>query len=369
MRLWRNIKGNRDERGMIQTIYFNTGSVYILDQNKLPAQVEYERMANHYELAQAIKQLKVRGAPLIGVAAAFGLALAVKNYSGSRNKLESYFEEAKQLLASTRPTAVNLFWAINRMQTVFAAEQQLEIKSLGERLLQEAQSMCAEDINTNVSLGNAGQELFPAEARIMTICNAGALATCGYGTALGVIRSAHQQNKIKMVWVCETRPVLQGSRLTVWELLQDQIPVTLITDSMAAYVMERKYIDAVVVGADRIAGNGDTANKIGTYSLAVLARFHKIPFYVAAPLSTIDMNTSTGQDIPIEERNQEEVRQIGGHYITVPEVGVYNPAFDVTPADLISGIITEAGVITSPYTVGLKQIRRDMNGNEISAGT
>jgi len=341
---------------MIPTIYFDTGYVYILDQNKLPGQVEYDKMADHYELAQAIKQLKVRGAPLIGVTAAFGLALAVKNYSGSPDKLKSYFEEAQQLLASTRPTAVNLFWAIKRMKTVFAAEQQLDIKSLGERLLQEAQTMCMEDMNTNISIGNQGQVLLPPEARILTICNAGALATCGHGTALGVIRSAHQQNKIKQVWACETRPVLQGARLTVWELIQDQIPVTLITDSMAAYLMKKNYVDAVIVGADRIAANGDTANKIGTYSLAVLAGYHSIPFYVAAPLSTIDMNTATGQDIPIEERNQEEVRQIRGQYITVPEVKVYNPAFDVTPAELITGIITEGGIISPPYVEGLKSL-------------
>jgi methylthioribose-1-phosphate isomerase len=353
---------------MIRTIYFNAGSVYILDQNKLPAQVEYERMANHHELAQAIKHLKVRGAPLIGVAAAYGLALAVKNYTGSRDKLEDYFAEAEQLLASTRPTAVNLFWAINRMKTVFLAEQQLDLKSLGERLLQEAQNMCIDDINNNISISNHGQGLLPPEAQILTICNAGALATCGHGTALGVIRSAHLQNKIKRVWVCETRPVLQGARLTVWELLQDQIPVTLIIDSMAAYLMQKSCIDAVVVGADRIAANGDTANKIGTYSLAVLAGYHKIPFYIAAPLSTIDMNTATGQEILIEERNKEEVRKIGGQYITVPEVEVYNPAFDVTPAVLLSGIITEAGVVTPPYPEGLKQLRRDMSDDEISAG-
>jgi len=353
---------------MIRTIYFDTGAVYILDQNKLPAQVEYERMTSHQDLAQAIKHLKVRGAPLIGVAAAFGLALAVKNYTGSRDKLESYFEEAEKLLSSTRPTAVNLFWALNRMKTVFRAEQHLNIESLGKRLLLEAQSMSAEDIETNLSIGDQGQALLPAEARILTICNAGALATCGHGTALGVIRSAHQQNKIKQVWACETRPVLQGARLTVWELLQDQIPVTLITDSMAAYLMKQSYIDAVIVGADRIAANGDTANKIGTYALAVLASYHKLPFYVAAPLSTIDMNTATGQEILIEERNQEEVRQIGGHYITVPEVEVYNPAFDVTPAGLLSGIITERGVIKPPYLEGLKQLRRDMSDDEISTG-
>jgi methylthioribose-1-phosphate isomerase len=342
---------------MIRTIYFEAGAVCILNQNQLPARVEYERIFSHQELAQAIKQLKVRGAPLIGVAAAYGLALAVINYSGTRDNLEIYYREAERLFASTRPTAVNLFWAINRMNSVFESYQHEDIESLRKRLLHEAQSICDEDVATNKLIGEWGQALLPPDGRIMTICNAGALATCGYGTALGVIRSAHKRNKIKQVWVCETRPVLQGARLTVWELMQDKIPITLITDSMAAYLMNQHKVDAVVAGADRIAANGDAANKIGTFSLAVLANYHKLPFYIAAPLSTIDMNITSGQEIPIEERNREEVRQIRGEYITVPEVAVYNPAFDVTPADLISGIITEAGVITPPYGEGLLRVR------------
>jgi len=342
---------------MIQTIYFEAGAVYILDQNLLPNQVKYERIASHEELADAIKKLKVRGAPLIGVTAAFGLALAMNNYSGSRDKLEFYYGEAEQLLASTRPTAVNLFWAIKRMRMVFDEVQHTNIDSIAERLLQEAHQMYDEDVAINNCIGENGQRLLPDNARVLTICNAGALATCGYGTALGVIRSARKLNKINQVWACETRPVLQGARLTVWELMQDQIPVTLITDSMAAYLMKLDKIDAVIVGADRIAANGDTANKIGTYSLAVLARCHELPFYIAAPLSTIDMNISSGQEIPIEERNQDEVRQVWGNYITVPEVTVFNPAFDVTPASLISGIITEAGVITAPYREGLQRLK------------
>jgi S-methyl-5-thioribose-1-phosphate isomerase len=353
---------------MIRTIYFEAGAVYILDQNKLPTEVYYEKITDHLEMARAIKLLKVRGAPLIGVAAAFGLVLAVQNYQGSDDNFSGYFEEAGQLLASTRPTAVNLFWALSRMKTVFAGEINRDPKNLAARLLQEAQNMCAEDINTNMAIGKAGQELLGSGSRVLTICNAGALATCGYGTALGVIRSAYQQGKVKQVWACETRPVLQGARLTVWELMQDRIPVALITDSMAASLMKNSRVDAVIAGADRIAANGDTANKIGTYSLAVLARYHKIPFYIAAPLTTMDLNTATGQAIPIEERSQEEVRQIGGRYITVPEVEVFNPAFDVTPAELINAIITEAGVVFSPYGDNLKQLGKDMNKHAVSAG-
>jgi methylthioribose-1-phosphate isomerase len=341
---------------MIRTIYFEARKVHILDQNRLPVQVEYEAIAGHQELAQAIKSLKVRGAPLIGVAAAFGLALAVQNYAGHRDQLENYYKEAEQLFAATRPTAVNLFWAIARMRKVFTVNRELDLTSLANKMLQEAQTMCAEDIAANQRMGEIGQTLLAQQSRVLTHCNAGALATCGYGTALGVVRAAHQNHKIDQVWVCETRPVLQGARLTIWELMQDNIPVTLITDSMAGTLMQKQSIEAVIVGADRIAANGDTANKIGTYGLAVLARYHNIPFYVAAPLSTIDMNTPSGQGIPIEERNPEEVRQVSGQYITVPEVKVFNPAFDVTPADLITGIITEAGIIYPPFGKGLQEM-------------
>lgn len=347
---------------MIRTIYFESGNVYILDQNKLPAKVEYEKINDHIAMAHAIKSLQVRGAPLIGVSAAFGLALAVRNYEGEPGGFTGYYQEAEKLLASTRPTAVNLFWAIARMKGIISSIGQADLGNLAQIMLQEAQAMCAEDIASNRRMSEYGQELLPSQARILTHCNAGALATCGYGTALGVIRAAWERNKISMVWACETRPVLQGARLTVWELMHDDIPVTLITDSMAGYLMEHGFIDAVVVGADRIVANGDTANKIGTYGLAVLCSYHRIPFYVAAPLSSIDMAISSGQDIPIEERNPDEVRQIGGQYITVPGTRVFNPAFDVTPAGLITAIITEAGVVKAPYDINLQAIGRRIRG-------
>ncbi len=343
---------------MIPTIYFEGGAVFILNQSLLPGAVEYERIVDHKQLAQAIKTLKVRGAPLIGVAAAFGLALTVINYTGSRENLAEHYLQAEKLFASTRPTAVNLCWAINRMNSIFKSHQHEDLEFLRKCLLEQAQSLCEEDRAANKSIGEKGQVLLPPNGRILTICNAGALATCGYGTALGVIRAAHERGKVKQVWVCETRPVLQGARLTVWELMQDKIPATLITDNMAGYLMSQHKVDTVVTGADRIAANGDAANKIGTYSLAVLAKHHHLPFYIAAPWSTIDMNITSGQAIPIEERNGEEVRQLRGQYITVPEVEVYNPAFDVTPGELISGIITEAGVITPPYGEGLLRVRR-----------
>jgi methylthioribose-1-phosphate isomerase len=342
---------------MIRTICYDVieGAVIILNQNLLPGQMEYEKMFSHQDLAQSIKELKVRGAPLIGVTAAFALALAVINYTGSRDKLEAYYREAEQLLAATRPTAVNLCWAIRRMRIVFDAMQYQDIRGLAKELLHEAENMFDEDVAINNAIGEHGQALLEPDTKILTICNAGSLATCGYGTALGVIRSAHKAGKIKQVWACETRPVLQGARLTVWELMQDKIPVTLITDSMAAHLMSLGNVDAVIVGADRIAANGDTANKIGTYSLAVLARYHNLPFYVAAPMSTIDMSLLSGLEIPIEERNQEEVRRVEGNYITVPEVKVFNPAFDVTPTVLISAIITEKGIIRAPLGEGLRQ--------------
>ena len=343
---------------MIRTIYAEAGAVYVLDQNQLPARVEYEKINTHQQMADAIRLLKVRGAPLIGVAAAYGLALAVNKYQGPDDQLDGYYAEAEKLLAATRPTAVNLFWAIKRMNQVFRGNHHQPPDVLIAAMWHEAEVIRDEDIRINQNIGKHGQELLSAGARVLTICNAGALATCGYGTALGVIRSAHELHKINQVWVCETRPVLQGARLTIWELLQDRIPVTLITDNMAGYLMQQGRIDAVLVGADRIAANGDAANKIGTYSLAVLANYHHIPFYVAAPISTFDANIASGREIPIEERNQEEVRRIGGNYITVPEVEVYNPSFDVTPAALISGIITEAGLIKPPYPAAIDSLKK-----------
>ncbi len=345
---------------MIRTIYHDNGAVRILNQNLLPGQVTYECISDYGGLVTAIKELKVRGAPLIGVTAAYGIALAMDSSPDSPDEWVSYFEQVTRSFASSRPTAINLFWAIDRMTRVFESMLGASPSELRQRLWQEAENICAEDIETNLLIGQHGYPLLPAEARILTICNAGALATCGYGTALGVIRSAHRENRIRQVWVCETRPVLQGARLTIWELMQDNIPVHLITDSMAAFIMQQGQVDAVIAGADRIAANGDTANKIGTYALAVLAQYHRVPFYIAAPLSTVDMMVDSGQGIPIEERAPDEVRRMGGNYVTVPEVDVYNPAFDVTPSSLITGIITEAGVILPPYEYELLKVKGEV---------
>lgn len=341
---------------MIKTVYFDNNAVVILDQNQLPGKLIYERCEKHEEVAEAIRLLKVRGAPLIGVTAAYGLALAVRNYNGSMQDIETYYQQCEQIFAATRPTAVNLFWAIRKMRNLFDSKKEREFTELQTSMMKMAEDMFEEDVAINRAIGDYGQEILKSSARVMTICNAGALATCGYGTALGVIRSAYEKGKIEQVWACETRPVLQGARLTIWELMEDKIPVTLITDNMAAAVMNLKEISAVVVGADRIAANGDSANKIGSYSLAVLAKYHDIPFYVAAPVSTIDISISCGADIPIEERDKDEVRKVMGNYITVPEVDVYNPAFDVIPHELISGIITEKGIITAPYDEGLRKL-------------
>lgn len=334
---------------MIQTIYYEEPFVVILDQNQLPQKVVYENCSTAEDIAAAIMELKVRGAPLIGVAAAFGLALAMRRYRGSAEGMTGYYQEKRRILAATRPTAVNLFWALQRLDEVFKSSGQQTPAEVGERLLQAAQDLLEEDIRVNEAIGEHGQELLADHVRVMTICNAGALATCGYGTALGVIRSAASRDKIAQVWACETRPVLQGARLTVWELMEDGIPVTLISDNMAAAVMRRGEVDAILVGADRIAANGDTANKIGTYGLAVLANYHGVPFYVAAPSSTIDMSLTGGDEIPIEERHEDEVRQFRGVYFTVPEAPVFNPAFDVTPNNLITAIITQNGIVKPPF--------------------
>ncbi|HZJ84573.1 MAG TPA: S-methyl-5-thioribose-1-phosphate isomerase [Syntrophomonadaceae bacterium] len=341
----------------MKNIYFENNSIVILDQTKLPEKVVHEKLTSPEQVAGAIRQLKVRGAPLIGVTAAFGLALALAQFKGNKDGLKVYFAEVKNLLALTRPTAVNLFWALQRMENVFVANFAADLPTIINALKSEAEAMFAEDVATNEAIGEYGQRLISQPSKIMTICNAGHLATCGYGTALGVIRSAAKKNKVKGVWANETRPVLQGSRLTVWELTQDNIPVTLITDNMAGYVMSQGEVDFIVVGADRIATNGDTANKIGTYSLAVLAQHHQIPFYIAAPISTIDFAISKGKEIPIEERNADEVRSIMGSMLTVPKVAVFNPAFDVTPNHLITGIITEKGVLKPPFAEEILSLR------------
>lgn len=340
---------------MIAPLIFNGEAIEILDQNRLPDEIVYVSCQSAEETAAAIRTLQVRGAPLIGIAAAFGLALAVRNFSGTQVQLEEDFLKNKNLLAAARPTAVNLFWALNRMERVYDSNKGQGHEDIKTALLGTAQDILAEDIKINQSIGRFGEGLLGQNSRVLTICNAGALATGGYGTALGVIRAAHHNGKVSQVWACETRPVLQGARLTVWELMQDEIPVTLITDSMAGYVMQLGRVDAVIAGADRITANGDTANKIGTYTLAVLAAYHNIPFYIAAPHSTIDITLDSGRQIPIEERSHLEIKQLRGINLTVPDVDVFNPAFDVTPGQLITGIITETGVIKAPFRENIEK--------------
>jgi methylthioribose-1-phosphate isomerase len=292
----------------------------------------------------------VRGAPAIGVAAAFGVVLAARaSGAADHSALLADLEDAIKGLAATRPTAVNLFWALDRMRRTALASPDLPVAALGDRLLAEAQAILAEDLAANRAMGAHGAALVPEGARVLTHCNAGALATAGYGTAVGVIRAAHERGRLALVWVDETRPVMQGSRLTAWELAKEGIPHRLISDVAAGFVMQRGEVDLVVTGADRIAANGDTANKIGTYSVAVLARHHRIPFYVAAPCSTIDPSIPSGASIVIEERDAAEVRGVAGRQTAPAESPVFNPAFDVTPADLITAIITERGVVRPPY--------------------
>lgn len=339
---------------MIDTIIYEHPDLLILDQNQLPDRIAYQRCVELEDVADAIRTLKVRGAPLIGVCAAYGMAVAIARYQGTREGLDEYFKQAKSILAATRPTAVNLFWALDNMEQVFEQHHGQPQGVIAREMLVAAVAMHQQDVAMNRLIGDFGQELLPPASRVMTICNAGALATCGYGTALGVVRSAYLSRKLEMVWACETRPVLQGARLTVWELMQDNIPVTLITDNMAGYAMSLGRVDAVIVGADRIAANGDTANKIGTYSLAVLANYHSIPFYVAAPFSSIDLTLESGSLIPIEQRHDDEIRYVRGTCLSVPEVPVFNPAFDVTPNHLIQAIITERGILKPPYNERLQ---------------
>jgi len=322
----------------------------LVDQTRLPVEEVERSCATWLEVADCIRTLVVRGAPAIGVAAAFGVALAARQ-SGARDfeGLLADLEEAIKGLGATRPTAVNLFWALERMRRLILAGRGRPLDQIRSGLLTEAQAILDEDLAANRAMGAHGAALVPAGARILTHCNAGALATAGYGTAVGVIRAAHAQGKVALVWVDETRPVLQGSRLTAWEMVKEGIPHRLISDVAAASVMQSGQVDLVVTGADRIAANGDTANKIGTYGVAVLARHHGIPFYVAAPFSTIDPAIASGASIVIEERDPDEVRALGGRQTAPTESPVYNPAFDVTPAELIAAIITERGVYRPPY--------------------
>ena len=331
---------------MVPTVEWKDGAVRLLDQSRLPTHVEFVECRDYRAVAQAIRELKVRGAPAIGVTAAMGVALGAQDVADT--DYDTFANEVRKIcdhLAASRPTAVNLFWALARMKDTLAALRNKTIAEIKAELVRESQAILEEDIALCKAMGRHGAILIHSGQTVLTHCNAGALATAGYGTALGVIRAAWEQGKQIRVIADETRPVLQGARLTAWELMQDKIPVTLITDNMAGALMRQGKIQLCVVGADRIAANGDVANKIGTYSVAVLARAHNIPFYVAAPYSTIDLNTASGADIPIEQRNPLEVTAIHGSHPVAPEgVEVFNPAFDVTPADLITGIITERGV-------------------------
>jgi methylthioribose-1-phosphate isomerase len=347
---------------VLPTIAREDETIVMIDQRKLPAEEIYVRCNSPAEVAKAIKTMVIRGAPAIGVAAAWGLAIGTrKSKATGTQKLAAELYRTCELLASTRPTAVNLFWAIERMKRVFASGVAAgqSVDQLKDRLDAEAQAIHDEDVASCRAMGAFGADVVPADARILTHCNAGALATAGYGTALGVIRGAVEKGKRVTVIADETRPFLQGARLTAWELIRDGIETTVITDNMAGALMRQSQIDLVVVGADRVAANGDTANKIGTYTVAVLAREHGIPFYVAAPRSTIDLDTPDGDHIPIEERNAREVTHLKGAQLTPAGARVRNPAFDVTPQRLIAGIITERGIARPPYTESLRAMVGD----------
>ena len=340
-----------------RTIEWRDNKVVMIDQTRLPGEEVYNEYEDFQGVAEAIRGMIVRGAPAIGVAAAMGVALGARGIIADTH--ESFFRQLDnvcEVLGRTRPTAVNLFWAIERMKRVAEAHREMDLHSIREILKAEAIRIEEEDLEICRSIGRNGAALIRDGATILTHCNAGGLATAGYGTALGVIRAAHEAGKNIQVFADETRPWLQGARLTSWELMKDGIPVTLISDNMAGYFMRKGEIDVCVVGADRIAANGDTANKIGTYSVAVLARENKIPFYVAAPVSTLDLAISSGDEIPIEERHAVEVTHLQGYPIAPEGVRVRNPAFDVTPARYITGIITERGVVRGDYERELKAL-------------
>ncbi len=336
----------------IKTIQWNNNHVVMLDQRLLPDREVYRSYRDYSEVAQAIRSMVIRGAPAIGVAAAMGVALGALWVKGKNFDRE--IERIFRTLGKTRPTAVNLFWALERMRRIYIEKRSLGVEAVKRLLKEEALKIYEEDIAANRLLGKLGAKLLGSSRHIMTHCNAGALATAGYGTALGVIRAMKEAGKEVEVLVNETRPFLQGARLTAWELKKDKIPVTLLTDSMAGYLMQHGKVDAVVVGCDRVAANGDVANKIGTYGIAVLARRHNIPFYVAGPTSSIDLKCPSGAEIPIEQRNPREVSHIFGRPVAPRGVRIVNPAFDITCHDLISAIITEKGVITPPFQQNIR---------------
>jgi len=343
----------------VYPVIWNEDRVLLIDQTKLPTEYRVVGISRSDDMARAIKTMIVRGAPAIGVAAAYGMYLGAREIqTQERDVFLSQLEQVAQLLRQTRPTAVNLFWAIGRMLNA-AYENLGSVEQLKESLLKTAQAIQIEDLQTCQAIGDQGLSVLPTTPEnlcILTYCNTGSLATAGYGTALGVVRSAWREKRLARVYASETRPRMQGAKLTAWECVQEEIPVTLITDNMAAHCMKRGMIDAVIVGADRITANGDTANKIGTYSLALVAKAHEVPFFVAAPMSTIDFKLATGQEIPIEERHPSEIYQVGETVVCPPGVEFYNPAFDVTPAELITAIITERGAV-APSELQRLQLR------------
>jgi len=343
---------------MVETIQWTDAGVVMIDQTRLPHEEHYVTCRTYEEVAEAIRSMVIRGAPAIGVAAAMGIALGVAQATGhgESNRIDEQFEKICNTLAHTRPTAVNLFWAIDRMKRVYWDSSALSPVELRSRLIAEARQIRLEDIAINEAIGRHGAPLVPDGKTVLTHCNAGALATAGFGTALGVIRAAVSQGKKIDVFADETRPFLQGARLTVWELQQDAIPTTLITDNMAGHFLRSGRIGCVVVGADRIAANGDVANKIGTYSLAVLAKENDVPFFVAAPISTLDLTLASGDQIPIEQRASSEVTHVFGVSVAPEGTTVENPAFDVTPHRYVTAIITERGVARPPYQESLRRL-------------
>lgn len=338
---------------MHPVIEWKNDKVIMIDQRLLPLEETFIEHSHYTEVAKSIKDMVIRGAPAIGVAAAMGIALGVLQ---TEDNYEEEFAKIVDTISSTRPTAVNLFWAVERMKKVFSAYKD-DPAALKQKMVVEALTIDREDVEINKKIGQNGQVLLKSGQTVLTHCNAGALATAGYGTALGVIRAAVEKGKEIEVVADETRPYLQGARLTVWELQEDNIPVKLVTDNMAGHLMAKGVIDAVIVGADRIAANGDAANKIGTYAVAILADYHRIPFYVAAPISTIDFSIRSGEEIPIEERDKKEVLHFSGQPIARPGTEVFNPAFDVTPHRLIDAIITEKRVLYPDFTAGIQKLR------------
>ena len=344
---------------MIKTVEYIDGIVRMIDQTRLPLEKVFIDCKTIDDVADAIKTMVIRGAPAIGVSAAMGVSLAAEMIQADNfEKFYTQLEDKCLNLAQSRPTAVNLAWAIERMKSVARESKSLSISELKKKLKQESIDICKEDIESNMAMGSFGQTLINDGSTVLTHCNAGALATAGFGTALGVIRAAVNAGKKIEVLADETRPFLQGARLTVWELMEDNIPVKLITDNMSGFFMKNNQVDVVVVGADRIAGNGDVANKIGTYMVAVLAQKHQIPFYVAAPISTLDLSLNSGEEIPIEQRSEDEVMTLNNKRITPEGASAAHPAFDITPNDLVTAIITDKGIAKPPYITSLKHLSR-----------